>query len=341
MDPLEKILSKIENLTNIPKEELLERVNKKYNDLSGLITIEGAAFLLAKELGVNLSNEAYRQLKIKNIVPAMRNLNVIGRIFKISPINEFERTDSSKGKVVNLFIADNTGYLKLPLWNEQVKLVEEEEIKLGDVIQIVNGLAKENIFGGIEISLGKYGTVKQIEDNPELPTVEELMKKLLSYNPERANLKDITPGYFEVNGTVATLFKGNFLFNVCSLCGNSLKETNKGYRCEEHGDVEPNPALVMSCIIDDGTDDMRIIFFRELAEKLCGITAKELSGLDVERRYELMKGKLLGRELLVTGRVKKNKRFNRLEMIADSFKDLNILEESKELAEELELRVGE
>jgi hypothetical protein len=39
--------------------------------------------------------------------------------------------------------------------------------------------------------------------------------------------------------------------------------------------------------------------------------------------------------------VKKNKLFDRLEMMANDFKDLNVLEESKKLVEEIELAIGE
>ncbi|MFQ6062468.1 MAG: DUF2240 family protein, partial [Methanosarcinales archaeon] len=161
---IEEILSEIEKQTDVSRQELQERIDKKQKDLSGLVSLEGAAHLVAKELGVDLLEKTKRRLEMKNIVSGMKNVNVVGRIFNISGINEFKRQDGSSGKVVNLFVGDSTDYIRLALWNDQTKLVEEGQIKLGDVIQIVNGFAKENVFGNIEIALGKYGSIRLVEN---------------------------------------------------------------------------------------------------------------------------------------------------------------------------------
>jgi replication factor A1 len=331
---LEEILSEIEKQTDVSRDELLKKINQKCEQLSGLITKEGAAHLIARELGIDLPEETRKQLQIKNIVSGMKNVNVIGRIIKISPINEFERSNGKKGKVVNLFVADDTSYFRLPLWNDQVKLIEEEAVKFGDTIQIFNGISKENIFGDIEISLGRFGGIRQVE--AKLPSVEELTKKFLSFAPEKTFIKDIAPGNFEIRATVVYVFKGNFLFDVCSICGNKLIEG----KCSEHGEVEPNKSLVISCIVDDSTDSIRAVFFGELAERIITTKVSELTSLDTEKRYELISEKLLGKELILIGKVRKNKMFNRLELIVNEAKDLNVLEESKKLAEELELKVS-
>lgn len=330
----ENVLNKIEEQANLSREELMEKIGKKYEELEGLITKEGAAYLVARDLGISLP-VATRRLQMKNIVPGMKNVNIVGRIFRISQINSFERVDGSKGRIVNIFVSDGTSYVRLPLWNDQVDLIEAESIKLGDVIQITNGLARENVFGDVEISLGRFGGIRQIEDSMEFPSLEELGKRFFSISPERVSLKDIVPGNFEIKATITHVFKGRFLFNICPVCSCSLD----GEKCPEHGIVEPNQAQVISCIADDATGDLRVVFFRDLAEDVCGVSSQELAAIDIEERYQIIKEKLLGRELIISGRVRKNKIFDRLEMIVNEFKDLNVLEESKKLAEEIELKV--
>jgi len=330
---IEDILTEIEKKTKIPKNELMNRVDKKQEELSGLVSLEGAAHLVARELGIDFLNESKRKLEMKNIVSGMKNVNVVGRIFKISNLIEFKRKDGSEGKVINLFLSDNTDYIRLPLWNDQTKLIKDESINLGDTIQIVNGLARENIFGGIELNLGKYGSVKPVE-GVELPNAEELIKKFLSPSLRKGLIKDIRLGNFEIKANVVYVFKGKFLFDICPTCGNSLEDK----KCLEHGEVKPGKALVVSCIVDDGTGNIRSVFFREQAEKICGVKASELSQLDLEKRYELINERLIGKELILNGRVKKNKVFDRIELLVSNFKDLNVLEESKKLAEEIELK---
>lgn len=338
--PLEEILNELIKRTGSSREELLEKVNKKYEELSGLITKEGAAYLVARELGINIVNESKRRVEIRNIVDGLKNINLIGRVFRISNITEFRRSDASTGKVVNLYIGDSTGYVKLPLWDDQVKVVEEESIKLGDVIQVSNCLARENNFGELEISLGRYGSIRQVEETPELPSVDTLVNKFLVSKFERSNISNLTLGNFEVKGNIVQVFKGDFLFYTCSLCGDTLKEVDGKFSCSEHDDVDVSENLVISCVIDDGTGDIRAVFFRELAKRLCGMSTEELRTKDKEERYELIKEKLLGRELILSGRVKKSRMSDRLEMIVNECKDLNVLEESKKLVEELELKVG-
>ena len=330
---LEEILNQLEKQSSTPRKDLMEMVNRKQRSLSGLVSAEGAAYLVARELGIMLSDSA-RRIDIKSIISGMKKVNFIGRIFKISSLVDFKKQDGSSGKVVNLFIGDKTGYVRMPLWNEQTKLVEDELIKLGDVIQIFNGMARENTFGDIEISIGKYGNIRQAEEGFDLPSVEQMAKKYFSFAPERAFIKDLVPGSFEIRGNVIDVFKSNFIFNTCSICGVKTE----GERCLEHGEVETNPELVVSYLVDDGTGDLRVVLFRDLASKVLEVTAGEIKKMEPEERYKIIREKLLGREFVLTGRVKKNKMFERIEMRASDCKDLNVLEESKKLAEEIEFK---
>lgn len=337
MVSVDEIVEEIEKRTGVSREEILKKIEEKQKELSGLISEEGAAHLVARELGINLLEEIRRKLEIKNIVPGMRNVNVVGRVFRVSRINGFKRADGSEGRVANFFIGDSSGFARVVLWDKQVKILEEEYVKLGDTVQVFNGLARENIFGDIEISLGKYGGVKVIEDSFDLPSVEELNRSFFS--PQRIKISEATPGIFEVHGNIVQIFKGNYIFNVCPVCENTVKEIEGKFKCQEHGEIEAKPQLVISAVIDDGTGNLRVVFFRDLAEKISGISANELLKMEEEKRFEYLKNRLLGKEIVVSGRIKKNKVFDRLELVVNVCKHLNISEESKRLAKEIELKL--
>lgn len=330
----EELVEELEKKSGIPKHDILDKVNKKHKDMRDLITKEGALILVAKESGIEL--EENNKIQIKDIDLKRKSVNIIGRIFKISKINEFQASDGNKGRVVNLFIGDNTGTIRLPLWNDQVKIVEEGIISIGDIVQINNAMPKENLFGDIEISLGRFGSIKPVDEYIDLPDVDELMKKSSEFTPERTQISNLTTGgIFEVKGTIVQIFKGNFLFNVCSMCSNRITD-----KCNEHGEVTPNKALVLPFIIDDGTADIRCVMFRDAAEKFCGINSNDLSELEAEERFEKIKKALLGKEVILVGRVKKNKIFDKLELIASDFKDINALEESMKISDELDFVIG-
>ncbi|MEM7826166.1 MAG: DUF2240 family protein [Candidatus Aenigmatarchaeota archaeon] len=330
----EEILKEIEKASGLSREEVVKRIEEKRKEFSDLLTEEGAAYLVANDFGLDLIEKKRRQLEIRNIVAGMKNVSFVGRVFNITPIVSFERIDGSVGKVVNVFIGDDTGFVRVPLWNDQVKLIEEGGIKIGDTVQVTNGISKEGIYG-IEVSIGKYGLISKIECD-DIPDLEYLQKKYLFQPIKRMPIKDLSEGRAEIVGTVVHVFKNKLFFEICPECENTLVKKEQKFICSQHGEVLPSKALVITAIIDDGTANIRAVFFREQAEKVIQISAKELEEMEEEKRFELVKEKLLGRELQLTGRVKKNLLFDRVEFIVNESKDLNVLEESKRLAEELE-----
>jgi replication factor A1 len=327
---IEEMLDSLEKQTGVAKDVLMNMAARKQKVIAG-VSLEGAIQMIARDFGVNSFGDK-KQMNMAGIVSGMKNVGVTGRIFNISRIVEFKRSDGTPGRVVNVYIGDFSGFAKLALWNDQVKLVEEEDIEMGDVIQITNAFAKENQFGDIELSLGKFGNVQIVE--ADMPSIDDFKKRIVS-SPQRAEICNATQGLFEISGEVVTVFRGNFIFNTCSLCGSSFVEN----KCPEHGDAEAMPAMIISLVVDDGTGDMRVVFFRELAEKFAGITTTEISAMDREKRYEIISKNLLGRAIVISGRVKKNKIYDRLEMMANNFKDLDTREEARRLVAAVEAKL--
>ncbi len=331
------LVAEFENKSNLKKNDILNLVDKKHSEMSELITKEGALYLVAKEMGIDLPEQTSSGPSIKSIAVGLRNVSVIGRIFRISKINEFTKSNGSAGRVANIFIGDNTGSIRIPLWDDQVKLLEEDVLSIGDVVQVNNGFSRENIFGEVEISVGRFGSIHTVDGYVELPSVEQLSKTGFNVSPERTVISDIVSGgNFEIKGTIVQIFKGNFIFDVCSMCNNKT-ENNK---CPDHGEVTPNHQLVVSFVIDDGTGDLRCVLFRESAERFTEITAQELFNHDPETRYKMISDKISGKEFVLSGRVKKNNLFDRLEMMVNDSKGINPLEESKRLLSEVESLVG-
>jgi hypothetical protein len=204
------------------------------------------------------------------------------------------------------------------LWNDQVKIVEDEVIKVGDAVQIFGGFSKDNIYGEVEISVGKFGGLRKVEDDYNLaPSIDSIQRNLIPEN-RRMKISDLVPGTSEIKGTVVQVFKGKFLFDSDS--------GEKG--------------MVISAIVDDGTGDIRTVMFRDVAEKATGLSVKDLEPLNPDERLELVKSKLMGKDLLISGKVKNNTFFQKLEIVADYIKDLNAIEESKRIAEEIEAKLG-
>ncbi|MCD6403141.1 MAG: DUF2240 family protein [Candidatus Aenigmarchaeota archaeon] len=332
---LEEIIERIEKSTNYTKDQIYDRILKKQMELSGLVSLEGAAHLVAKDLGIDLLKEfKERRLQIGNIIDGMKSVDIVGRVFFISEPVEFERDDGSIGKVISIYVGDDTGFVRVPLWDKQTKLVEDKLIEIGDIVEIKNGVARETKFG-MEVKLTPRSSITTVESAIDLPSVEELLakhpiqKSTVSY--PRVKIKDIEEGPVEVRGFVVQVFKTDFVYEVCPECKSRLVDGE----CKTHGKVTPKHLLVINSILDDGTGHVRVVFFDDVAEKLVGVKAKEIFNLSPEEKCEKIKERILGKELIVVGMARKNEVFDRMEISARRVKKVNVLKEIKMLLEGL------
>ncbi len=327
MFDLDYILAEVEKKSSLNKEELLERIKTKQVELSGLVSIEGATHLVARELGIDLLKITNRPIKIKDIQNGMRNLNVKGRVINITDVKEFQKKDGSRGKVCNIVITDGTGNIRIPIWDKQVDGVIEN-IKTGDVVLVKDTLARQNNFGDVELNLLKTSVLEKTMDDSSIPTAYANVKK----NFQRLYIKDAKEGYSEIRGCIADVFNTNPIFLICPVC--KAKVENK--TCQTHGLVEPEVTMIVTGIIDDGTSNIRVVFFRDKAKDVTELDANKLQGLNQDEIINIIKEKLLGNEYVVKGRIQKNKIFDTLEMIVDDVDEIDIEKESKGLIDEIE-----
>ena len=180
---LDEMVKKISGETGIKEEEILDRIEQKRKELGGLITLEGAAHIVANELGINLFEKLSDiiELKIENIIPGMRNVDVIGRVLRIFPSKSFKRTDGKEDKMCSMIIGDETGNIRVVVWGRNVNLIESGEIVEGDILKIRGGYTKENINGEPEIHINNRTRIivnPADIDKEKFPTPLENKKKI-------------------------------------------------------------------------------------------------------------------------------------------------------------------
>ena len=84
----EAYINKIIEDTGLSKKEIQTLVEEKKEELKGLISDEGALFVIAKELGVDVASENQEllnevELNISDITINMKNIILVGRIKEI------------------------------------------------------------------------------------------------------------------------------------------------------------------------------------------------------------------------------------------------------------------
>ena len=153
--PLSDIKQKILAGGKLSAEQLELKLKAKINELSGLISEEGAAHIIANELGVELVSLSSKKLKIKEVYAGMRNITAVGKVVRKFEVREFLK-DNRSGKVCSLILGDETGTVRVVFWNEQVDLLRS--ISEGDVLLVREAYVREN-NNDREIHLGNQGSI--------------------------------------------------------------------------------------------------------------------------------------------------------------------------------------
>jgi len=115
--PYNDILEKIKEKSGLSEEEIKEKIDTKLKQLSGLISKEGAAHIVANELGVKLFDALGGKLQIKNILAGMRSVEVVGKVLRVFELREFN-SKGRAGKVASFVIGDETGTIRIVMWGD-------------------------------------------------------------------------------------------------------------------------------------------------------------------------------------------------------------------------------
>lgn len=298
-----------------------------------MISKEGAAHIVANELGVNLFKDLdQRKIKIDKLSAGMRSVNVLGKVMKIYSIREYKK-ENREGKVANLLIGDETGIIRLVLWDtNHIKEIENNNLKENDIIKIKNGYTREN-NGFKELHLGSQGNILI---NPEKETISEVKERSDFVKKDIKNLRD---GESNVTllGTIVQIFEPRF-YETCELCRKKVRLEGDKYICNEHGLVKGKSSPVLNIILDDGSDNIRIVAFREQVEQVLKLDENSILDFKIHpEKFDEFKMNLLGEQVMITGRVTRNEMFDRLEFTAQRILDIDPVELSKKMVESIEV----
>lgn len=305
--------------------EIEEKIKNKMDQLSGLISKEGAAHIIANELGIKVFEDV-GEIKIKDTSNGMRNVNINGKVTINFGVREF-KNEKRSGKVGSFVIGDETGTIRAVLWDDKY-MDCVEKLHEGNVVRIENGYVKENNRYK-EIHLNN---LSRISLNPEGVRIDNVKANGISELKVK-EIKDLQQNdRVAIRGTVVQLFDPRF-YEVCSECGRKVIVEDGGFKCLQHNKVDTKFSCVVNCVLDDGSESIRVACFRESAEKLIGVSEEELLAVkDNPTRFEALKDSALGKQIKVDGRVNKNQMFDRIEFIAGNVSELN----PEELLQEME-----
>ena len=164
----------------LQKEEFERRVESKMEECGDLIDEPTAAMMVVGELG-------RAHVRIRDLSGRSSLFSFFGKVIDKTEPKVFDRNDGEKGAVATLLLGDETGSVRIVLWDERAGAADE--IAPGDVLEIIGrhpGKAQKEIYAlalrkancQIECSLAP-GTVTSLRSEPVNLDVLVLMKKPL------------------------------------------------------------------------------------------------------------------------------------------------------------------
>ncbi|MEK6849522.1 MAG: OB-fold nucleic acid binding domain-containing protein [Nanoarchaeota archaeon] len=319
--PYADIVVKIKDKTGLSEADIQAKVEAKCAQLAGLVSKDGAAHIIANELGVKLVEHGGRQ-KIKDVFAGMRSVELVGKVTQIYEAKDFARSDGTQSSVGSFVLGDETGTLRVVCWGSQT--VQLKDLQTGMIVLVSNAMSKDSNRGYKELHLNDQS---RITKNPPGEMVGEV--KLQERAP-RKTIKELSEADVNVEllGTITGSFNPKF-FEVCPQCSKSAKNGT----CPSHGQVTANYSCVFNVTLDDGTENIRLVFFRNQMERLLGKTTDEILAYRLApESFEPVNSDLLGKMIRVVGKANKNMFFDRLEFVAQLVFPANAEEEIARIA---------
>jgi len=172
---IQRVVDLIVKKTLMKRREVLSLIEKKVEEFEGLIDEYAAALMVAKELGIHISEKQkalVSPLKIKDLVHGLRNVTIYARVLNITPVKKYI-VNGREVHVVKVLLADETGVIPLTLWNEEIELTKN--LKPNSLIMITRATVKK-FKQSLELSLTSNSEVKLLDEGAiELPSISELV----------------------------------------------------------------------------------------------------------------------------------------------------------------------
>ncbi len=112
-------------------------------------------------------------MEVKDLQARQGSIDIVLEIVEKGDVREFSKFGKS-GRVCTVVAKDETGKIKLTLWNEQIDQVNE-----GDKVHLTNGYVGE-YQGELQLSTGKFGKLEIVEKGQpkEKPSEEKPEEEL-------------------------------------------------------------------------------------------------------------------------------------------------------------------
>ena len=237
---------------------------------------EQASAMFIPELAT-LEKAIYDYKKIEDLDEDEEDTIIIGRVIELNEIRNFDRDNGDTGSVRNIEIADDTGAIRVVLWDNDAKM----DLEMGQPLKLQNPRLTLDMDNRLQATVSGGTTVLEPSEKEleELPSQEELMESIFVAKPIESLLEDDTNVL--ITATIKEVFTDRILLKKCPNCRENVEESEDEYICDNCGHTfdEPDYTLMIPTRVEDDTGEIPVTFFGKLAEELIEKDIEEIVSL--------------------------------------------------------------
>jgi replication factor A1 len=188
----------LKHRSDYERKDILTMIEEKREELGReVINDESAAMIVARELGVDLHQISPKaRQRIEDITESTRNVALTAKVLNIGTVRTFSRKDGgAEGKVASIVVSDETGSIRVVLWDDLTNAVSEDVISIGDVIQVRGAYVKRGLGDALELNLGRMGQIRVLEDYE----IEDLDIDFIEPSTGDQKISDLKDGLFNIS----------------------------------------------------------------------------------------------------------------------------------------------
>lgn len=178
MSEFESLIKRLMDASpGLTREEIDAQIRIKKEKIgAGYLTDQGALFLVASDMDVELSEPLQTKMALKDLYAGAKDVTVEARVMSVSSVREYPRKDGSLFKLRTMTIYDSEESCNVKLWDDRASMPILDGVKPGDPVKITGAYIKSDISGAHVVNLGEGSELEAADDLPDIPGIEYMAK---------------------------------------------------------------------------------------------------------------------------------------------------------------------
>ncbi len=178
MEEFDSLLQRLlDSSPDLDREDIMTRIKEKKHKIgAGYLTDQGALFLVASDLGIQISEPLSNQISLKELYAGAKDVTLDARVMTISPPQQYSRRDGTNHYRRTMLIYDADTACQVSIWDDHAKDDILDQLAPGDTIKITGAYIKSDIRGDCVVNLGEGSEVSAGSEMPSIPGIDKIAK---------------------------------------------------------------------------------------------------------------------------------------------------------------------